>query len=60
MRWLWERLLASQALSWSKATAKRLKEEGFQALLPALEGLPGKGAAGLLRELLTALVERRA
>ncbi len=60
VRWLWERLLASRALSWSKATAKRLKEEGFQALLPALERLPGKEAAGLLRGLLTALVERRA
>ena len=60
VRWLWERLLASQALSWSKATARRLKEEGFQALRPALEGLPGKEALDHLRGLLTALVERRA
>ncbi|MGC8903835.1 polyprenyl synthetase family protein [Thermus sp.] len=60
VRWLLERLLASEALSWSKTTAKRLQEEGFQVLLPALEGLPGKEALDYLRTLLAALVERRA
>ncbi len=60
VRWLWERLLASQALAWAKGVAQRLKEEGLGALLPLLKALPNQEAARVLVGLLEALVERRA
>ncbi len=60
VRWLWERLLASEALAWAKGVAQRLKEEGLGALLPLLEALPHQEAARALVGLLEALVERRA
>lgn len=58
--WLLERLLASRALAWAKGVAGRLKEEGLKDLLPALEALPNQEAAEVLKDLLAALVERRA
>lgn len=60
VRWLWERLLASEALAWAKGVAQRLKEEGLGALLPLLKALPNQEAARVLVGLLEALVERRA
>jgi geranylgeranyl diphosphate synthase type II len=60
VRWLWERLLASEALAWAKGVAQRLKEEGLGALLPLLKALPNQEAARVLVDLLEALVERRA
>jgi geranylgeranyl diphosphate synthase type II len=60
VRWLWERLLASEALAWAKGVAQRLKEEGLRALLPLLKALPNQEAARVLVGLLEALVERRA
>ena len=60
VRWLWERLLASEALAWAKGVAQRLKEEGLGALLPILKALPNQEAARVLVGLLEALVERRA
>jgi geranylgeranyl diphosphate synthase type II len=60
VRWLWERLLASEALAWAKGVAQRLKEEGLGALLPLLRALPNQEAARVLVGLLEALVERRA
>jgi geranylgeranyl diphosphate synthase type II len=60
VRWLWERLLSSEALAWAKGVAQRLKEEGLGALLPLLKALPNQEAARVLVGLLEALVERRA
>jgi geranylgeranyl diphosphate synthase type II len=60
VRWLWERLLASEALAWAKGVAQRLKEEGLGALLPLLKALPNQEAARVLVGLLETLVERRA
>jgi geranylgeranyl diphosphate synthase, type II len=60
VRWLWERLLSSEALAWTKGVAQRLKEEGLGALLPLLKALPNQEAARVLVGLLEALVERRA
>ena len=58
--WLLERLLASRALAWAKAEAKRLQAEGLALLEAAFRNLPGKEALDHLRGLLAALVERRA
>ncbi len=60
VRWLWQRLLASGALAWTKRVAQRLKEEGLRTLPPFLEALPNREAARVLVDLLAALVERRA
>ncbi|WP_038058777.1 polyprenyl synthetase family protein [Thermus amyloliquefaciens] len=60
VRWLWQNLLASGAVAWAKEEARRLAQEGMEALAPHLDRLPGQSAASRLRDLLTALVERRA
>lgn len=60
VRWLWERLLASGAVAWAKEEAGRLAQEGAQTLYPHLEHLPEREAVHRLKDLLTALVERRA
>jgi len=60
VRWLWERLLASGAVAWAKAEARRLGQEGYDRLRPHLEALPNPEARGKLEDILSALVERRA
>ncbi|MEZ0347236.1 MAG: polyprenyl synthetase family protein [Thermus sp.] len=60
VRWLWERLLASGAVAFAKAEAKRLAQEGQAALRPHLKALPVPEARERLEDILNALVERRA
>lgn len=60
VEWLHRRLLQSEALERARREAKRLKEEGFSLLRPALAPLPQQEAAQALLGVLEALVERQA